>query len=371
VKLKGINVCHLTSVHVRKDTRVFRKECVSLANNGANLTLVVGDGKGNEEESGVRIVDLGNEPSKFSRMRKSFFKFYKYAMTLNADIYHIHDPELIPCGLLLSLKGKKVIYDSHEDVSVQILSKNYLTPFILKVISFCYRFLEKFAFKRIEGVITATDFILEKNKPFTKNIQTIFNYPSFKEMKLDVDVLKENKVCYIGDITRVRGIKEDVEAFEFVKSDCYFDLAGPFAHKSFYEEVKALPSWERVKERGFMKRELVGEFLLSSKAGVCTLYKTKNYLDALPVKMFEYMAASIPVIISDIPLWKSIVDKYNCGLTVDPKSPKQIAEAIDWIMNNEEEAVEMGKRGQKAVEFDMNWENEEKKLVDFYLMLLN
>ncbi len=95
-----------------------------------------------------------------------------------------------------------------------------------------------------------------------------------------------------------------------------------------------------------------------------------NHVDAQPNKMFEYMSAGIPVIASDFPLWREIIEGCGCGICVDPLDPKKIAEAIDYLVDNPEIARRMGENGRKAVYDRYNWDVEEKKLLALYDSLL-
>ena len=118
--------------------------------------------------------------------------------------------------------------------------------------------------------------------------------------------------------------------------------------------------------RGWLDRQGVKTVLNESFAGLVTLHPIVNYLDALPVKMFEYMAAGLPVIASNFALWKQIIEGNQCGLCVDPLNPKAIAEAIDYLVTHPEEAEKMGLNGQRAVQELYNWGNEERKLIQLY-----
>ena len=172
------------------------------------------------------------------------------------------------------------------------------------------------------------------------------------------------KICYIGGITEIRGIRELIIAMSDVKGR--LDLAGRFSPISIRKEFKALPSWNKINELGFVDREMVKSILATSRAGIVTFHPSPNHINSQPNKLFEYLSAGIPVITSDFPLWRKIVKGYNCGLIVDPLNPKEIADAINWIINNPEEAEKMGKNGRKAVEEHFNWGNEKKKLLNMY-----
>jgi glycosyltransferase involved in cell wall biosynthesis len=106
-------------------------------------------------------------------------------------------------------------------------------------------------------------------------------------------------------------------------------------------------------------------------AGLVTLKPLVNYLDSLPVKMFEYMEAGIPVIASNFPYWKSIVEPIDCGICVDPQDPEAIRKAILELVNNPVKAHEMGKKGREAIWTKYNWSIEEQKLLSFYQRMIN
>jgi glycosyltransferase involved in cell wall biosynthesis len=78
------------------------------------------------------------------------------------------------------------------------------------------------------------------------------------------------------------------------------------------------------------------------------------------------MSSGIPVIASRFPLWREVVEGNACGLCVDPHSPQEIAEAIDYLARNPAQARRMGENGRQAVLGKYNWKVEESKLMRFY-----
>lgn len=358
-------VCHLTSVHPRYDTRIFVKECESLSKQGFDVSLIVADGNGDETKNNIKIYDIGKENSRIKRMLNSPKKVYKKALEIDAEIYHFHDPELIKTGIKLLKKGKKVIYDVHEDVPRQILSKPYLKSFLKPLFSSIFERFENRNAEKFSHIVTATDFITERFLKINKKTSSIKNYPKVEELKIEQNWQeKTNTVCYVGSISKVRGISEIVDAMEFTNAK--LNLAGLFNDKNLEAEVKAKKGWKKVIEHGFANRNQIKQILTDSKVGLVTLYTTINYKYALPVKMFEYMLAGIPVIASDIPLWKKIVENANCGLCVNPYSPTEISDAINTLIYDNNLSQKMGKNGQKAVLEKYNWEMEEAKLIEIY-----
>lgn len=367
-------IVHLTSAHARYDTRIFIKMCSSLAASGYDVYLVVADGKGDECKNGVNVIDVGARTGgRLSRMTKTVGRVFDVAKTLSADIYHLHDPELIPIGLKLKKLGKKVIFDSHEDVTADILDKPYLNVAIRHLISIIYGSYEKYACRQFDAVVAATPFIRDKFLRINSCSVDINNYPLIGELltgEISDWSKRASQVCYIGGIVQNRGVREIVKSLELTTNCVKLQLAGNFNNSSIESEIKEYQSWKLVDELGFLDREGVKGVLSSCLAGLVTLYPTIPYINSLPVKMFEYMAAGIPVIASNFPLWREIVEGNECGLCVDPLDVKAIAAAIDFIINHPERAMQMGEKGREAVMMRYNWHVEEAKLLHLYAQVL-
>lgn len=365
-----MKIVHLTSAHPRYDTRIFLKQCQSLSKANYSVSLIVADGKGDKKENNINIFDVGLPQKRLDRIFKTTRKVFQKAISLDADIYHLHDPELIPIGLKLKKQGKIVIFDSHEDVPVQIRSKPYLISPLRYLIGHIFSLYEKYSCKKMNAVIAATPFIRDKFLTINPNTIDINNFPIFNEIQpVNSWKSKQNIICYIGGIEAVRGIREIVIALETIKTKSKLQLAGSFSQRILKKEVKTYKGWEKIEELGYLNRDGVKKVLERSVAGLVTLHPIENYIDALPVKMFEYMSSGIPVIASNFPLWKEIIEKNNCGLCVDPLDPKAIAEAIDFLIDNPIKAQEMGSNGRKAILKEYNWGIEEQKLISLYSRL--
>ena len=366
-----MNICHLTSVHSRYDTRIFLKECRSLARTGYQVSLVVADGKSEEVRDGISIFDVGSSSGKINRMCRATRRIFKKAWKLDADVYHFHDPELIPIGLKLKNMGKKVLFDAHEDIPRQLRSKPYLNVPVRWLLSKMFAAYETWACRRFDAVITATPFICNKFLKINLNSIDINNFPIRGELaSVSNDWnLRRKEVCYVGGITAIRGIKEIVRAFEFVNSGARLRLIGRFTEPAVENEVKNYKGWSNVDALGVLDRNAVRRILGRAIAGLVTYLSFPNHIDAQPNKMFEYMSAGIPVIASNFPLWREIVEGNDCGLCVDPGDPYAIATAIDRLVNEPELAMQMGENGKHAVQEKYNWSIEEKKLLELYAKL--
>ena len=365
-----MKVCHLTSVHPVQDVRILYKECVSLAKAGNDVSLIVKSEKDRILE-GVKIIAIREEGNRLKRTIFTALEVFKKALVTKADIYHFHDPELIPVGIILRIIGKKVIYDIHEDLPRQILNKTWIHPWLRSIISKISALLEwvssRLFFSRI---VSATPKIAER---FPKDTTIVIqNYPVITELVSNNNDYRERpyNIVYIGGIARIRGTLENITALEYVQNnECQIILAGKFESSEFEKQCRSLRAWNRVDFRGWQNRDQIKIILDNSRIGLVLLHPTINYLDAYPVKLFEYMAAGIPVIASDFPLWRKIVEDAQCGLLVNPLQPNNIAKKIDWLLENECAAQEMGLNGQKAIIEKYNWSIEEKKLNELYSSL--
>jgi glycosyltransferase involved in cell wall biosynthesis len=228
---------------------------------------------------------------------------------------------------------------------------------------------ENFCAKRFDAVIAATPVIEERFRKKGCKAVTVHNYPILSEFVAEesTQTKREGRVCYIGGITRVRGVLELVKAAGI--SRIPLDLAGEFDSAALKTEAANLPGWETVDFHGFVGRTEVADILKRACAGMVTLHPIPNYLESLPIKLFEYMAAGIPFIASDFPYWRGLFGEEACGLFVDPNDPAKIAEAVCWITAHPAEAEEMGLRGKKLAQEKFNWAAEEKTLLGLYAKL--
>ncbi len=364
-----IRVCHLTSLHSRSDTRIFVKECRSLANHGYAVDLVVADGKGDGSQDGVRILDVGRCGGRLRRMLFGGRRVYRRALEVDADVYHFHDPELMPIARRLQKKGKRVVYDVHEDLPRQILSKHYLKSWIRPILSRVVERYENAMARRFDLIVAATPFIRDRFLRQNASTCDVNNFPiAAGSETVALEPREPGAVCYVGSISRVRGICELLDAA--AKASVTLHLAGEFWPPSLLDELRRTAAWERVVYHGFVSRREVESIYARSQAGLVVLHPTESYRNALPVKLFEYMLAELPVIASDFPLWQEIVRESRCGLCVDPRNPDAIAAAIRYLLTHREEARQMGKSGRRAVLARYNWEAEEQKLVEAYRRLV-
>ena len=368
---RAVRVAHLSSVHARYDVRIFLKECASLVRHGYAVHLYVADAKDDETRNGVCFHDVGKSAGRLRRMLFRPWALWAAVRRNGERIVHFHDPEIIPAALLLHWQGVTVIYDAHEDVPRQILSKRWLPRGSHKLVARLFETLENFAARRYAAVVTSTPHIAARFAAAGARAVNVNNYPMNGELEVDRPAHIEpaagaapRDICYVGGISDIRGIKEIMQALPAANARLL--LAGPFQTPGLEAQLRAMPEWQYVQYQGVVGRAGVRDILARSQLGVVLLHPVRNYLDSLPIKMFEYMSAGIPVLASDFPLWRQIIDTANAGACVNPLDPAAVVQTLTRMLDDPTRLRHQGEAGRQAVRARYNWANEERTLLDLY-----
>lgn len=321
----------------------------------------------NRESGGVTFYGVPRSgDGRFWRILLTAFRVFKAARRLDAQIYHFHDPELLPYGVLLRQAGKVVIYDSHENVEEDIKTKDWIPLIIRGGIARLFHYFENWAAKRMSYVVAATPSIRDRFLRNGISAIDINNYPINGELLASELVSPKDRryVCFVGCISEQRGAVEMVKAIG--QTDCFLCLAGAPPASELKQILEKQAGWDRVIHLGHLSRMEISDLLSKCFAGLVVFHPGPNHTDAQPNKLFEYMSAGLPVIASDFPGWRDIVQGRDCGLCVDPMDPGAIANAVTWLSQHPEEVHRLGENGKRAITEKYNWEAESLKLTTLY-----
>jgi glycosyltransferase involved in cell wall biosynthesis len=361
-----LRVVHLTTVHSALDHRIFRKECRSLARAGYAVT-VIGPHAANAQVENVSIRAIAKPKSRVLRMTQAARQLYLAAILENADVYHFHDPELIPVGLLLRARKKCVIYDVHEDYPKDIYYKSYLPGLLRRIISAVARRIEDAAARRFSAIVAVTPAIAERFTPLNPNTVIVRNFPYGEELVDSAPAPWPERKCaavYVGTISPQRGIAEIVDAIGKLPGTLNASLE--IAGEAVPDYVTRRAAWARVHHHGILNQQHTYELLRSVRVGLSCQHPIPTFIDSIPVKIFEYMGAGLPIIVSNFPFWQKMLDGIGCAVFVNPLDSGEIAQAMEYLLTNSSEAEVMGRRGQAAVASRFNWNSESKRLVGLY-----
>ncbi|MGP1675101.1 MAG: glycosyltransferase family 4 protein, partial [Candidatus Limnocylindrales bacterium] len=345
-------IAHVTTVHPSDDPRIYLKECATLAEAGYEVILI---GRGRAPAAanpGVRFVSVGEVRFRFARMVVMPFRVLAAARRVRAEVYHLHDPELLPVGVVLKLAGARVIYDAHEDLPRQIAYKPYLPGWSRRPVAAVAEVLEGLAVRCLDGVVAATPRIGARFAPERTTI--VQNFPLTNEFGAEPPRPYHDRpptLAYVGRLTEEVGAMVMADAARIVlwnRRDVRVVLAGPI-EAGLAATLHARLAPATVEMPGRIGRAEVIDLLHDARVAMVLFQPVANYIEAYPTKLFEYMASEVPVVASDFPVWRTIVAEEDCGILVDPGDPEAVARAIEIILDDPERAAAMGRRGRAAV----------------------
>lgn len=365
-----MKVVQLSSAHYVFDNRIFNKISRSLVKSGYDVDLLIQHTQ-DEIVEGVNIIALPKVSGKLGRPLKVIPALLKKAIEYPPKtIFHFHDPELIPVGLLLKFFGYKVIYDIHEDVITDIEQKYYLSSIQKKISILVLKKLENEAHKKLTTII-AEKYYAER---FPNAIE-VLNYPTLGWVKDHIVERKSpDRLLYTGSITEDRGAYLHVGILNYLERNeiAGINLIGSCSPNLYRKLIKSIGKQvSRLTLNGDGKSvpfESIAESYFDTDwvAGLAIFPKTKHYSRKRLTKFFEYMAAGLPIIYTDFPSWKDFLEPLNVGIAVDPKDSVAIKKAILRLTKDDELRLQMSENGKKAVRNIYNWAKEEEKLLTLY-----
>ena len=369
-------VCIVTSAHPVSDPRVVLKQAYSIRNAGYPVTLLAQvDGK--VDLANIEVVGFRKPKSRIWRMLSISYQMIRTAIKLNADIYHMHDPELLPWSIVIKkIRRKVIVFDFHENFKKDVSNRYYLPPAVQKGVKIIYGIIEKLSLKFVDYIILAEDsYARDYNYA---NASVIHNYPILRSMHSITRGNDNNcstlNIAIVGQISLFRGYVEALKALAQLVNEGYKNIRlrfiGAFENdevkSDFLELVTALQLGNFVDTHGQVSHDEVFQLLHESDLGLSLLHPIPNYIESFPTKIFEYYLSGMPVISSNFKYLEDVVTAENCGKMIDPTSVDSIVDAMKYFSDNPKEMKTMGENGRRMVLSKYNWAREEVKLISIY-----
>ncbi len=371
-------VCILTSVHDPFDPRIFHKQARTLATAGYSV-LLLAPSSVCATVDGVRVVGLPPPRSRWGRPRL-WWRLLRAARRTRADIYHFHDPELLPLGLLLArLTGRPVVYDAHEYYREELLTRPWIPRRLRRIAAEAVHRMESLAARRLAAVVTVNEHMAAGFRSRgARRAVAIHNYPSLAYFPAPVTHHDPSPVVvYAGLLNEERGLStvwHATRALRLSLPDALVRIIGRVDFSAAPAAVSRESStWEQqtaARLQGVIPATEVPAALAAAAAGWIPFRPTPNNTRAVPLKLLEYMAAGLPVVASDAGVMAAIVRAAGCGLLVPADDPQAHAAALARLLRNPDEARAMGIAGRRAVETRYTWEAEAGRLRSLYRDLL-
>jgi glycosyltransferase involved in cell wall biosynthesis len=285
-------------------------------------------------------------------------------------VVHFHDPELLPAMAILAILQPDtfLLYDIHEDLPLQFESKNYLPSWARRPMAILAAWAMRLAAwamrlaaKLFSGFAPATEAIARDWPPEATRV--VHNYPRAVFSCPD-SVPDPHRVLYMGGLSRGRGIPLALEAMRLARArlpELRLELVGWILEPELEGEIREAEQEGWCWHRSRIEATALAAHAAGAGIGLVTLLPQPNYLEALPTKLFEYMALGIPVLASDFPLWRRMLQESGAGRVTAPE-PRPLAEAILAMASDPAALLAHAHRGRASYQERFRWEAEAPRL---------
>jgi len=366
--MKKRHIVHL-STYPADDIRVFQKACRSEVTEGYKVTQIVCGAQDTTVE-GVEIRCVPPVTGRISRILKVSWKMHREAIRERADLYQIHHPDLILAGLLLKLFGQKVIYEPREFFSDKILSMRWIPEWLRPITRTAFAVYERTTSILWDHIIVADRYSAEgfAGRP----VSVVPNYPLLTSVEANSRTGgTTHKLIYVGGLSEDRGLVVMLKIAELLRDhNVELELMGRFG---FPEDERRLVAVPNVRYLGNQNLRAVYNHLLDADLGLLLLQPVPAYTYAgeNTLKLFEYMWCGLPVVSSEFPKLKEIIEAAQCGICVPPQDAETAADAILNLLNNRKLRYELGSNGRNAVLQAYNWPAASNVMSQVYRNVLN
>jgi glycosyltransferase involved in cell wall biosynthesis len=368
-------VLHLSTVHRGDDTRMIQKIAATTARQYPTVALVTRVPP-TGRPAGLRFVEVPFYPQLWKRLLLVHPRALIRALRLRPRLVHVHVPECLPMAFVLRLVlGTRVVYDVYENLFRQLPYRTRNKGIFFRLF---FGLFDRLA-RRHACLILAEAGYRDEYRNLARPHEVIFNFPRLETIPFrPVDPAGPPHLYYLGQLSRSRCLDVLIEAIARLQPDFPALRVHLFGAPGFdlqsWAEVEALPGFAAVREHliFYGPRPAAETFAVAHqcRAGLALLRPVGDYPQSYPTKLFEYLALGLPVITSDFPLYRAVVEPHNCGTCVDAQDARAVAAALRAVLTHPEAAAEAGARGRRAVEAGYHWAGEARKLHAFYRKIM-
>jgi glycosyltransferase involved in cell wall biosynthesis len=368
-------VCVITSIHADYDIRVY-KHCLSVRRLGYR-TVLVSPWTPRNIPDGIEHVTIPYSRNVLNRL-KNWLRLWSLLRKVKADLYHFHDLDLLPFMTFWHLAtGKPVVYDVHENYPDEMLYRYSLPRPLAWMLSRSVYWTERICASIIRNVVFVVDAQRKTAAPRWLNTATIRNFASLdlgRDAKDDLETrpptvifsgnaYEENGVMLLLDVAAIMLSRRGYVRFHITDR---FRFHHQELRKKVVQRISEPPLASYVSLVPNVASDRIMDNLNLATIGVSFNLRVPSQCKALPTKLFEYMAAGLAIVATDLPNNVAYIRAARCGLLGRPEEPETLADAIGWLLDHPGEMTAMGRRGRKAFLEHFNWEAQDAALEGLY-----
>ncbi len=372
-----MHICHITSMHEWNDDRIYERACRMLVRLGHQVTLIATADE-DRDENGVQLLSI-RQRSGWKRRVFSSREAYQRALALDADIFHFHDPDLMPWMNRLAAKGRKVVMDVHENYEARFYMWG-LPGFLARLGAWIFRKYELDSVKSYAGLVPVSGSVKRLFDGKERDCAIVQNVPAPENLEdMDLSFEKEEAIVVYtsGTHSNARNCMETVEAMPEVLRvfpNTIFRFVGRYEPADFKQELERRAIELKVNDNLELLDMLPWKenFKRTAQAQIgCVFYEDNpNNRVTIPNRLFEYMYCKLAVIGHDFTELRSIITESNCGVLVDSSNSKNIASKLIELIENPILLNDYGLNGHLSISRKYNFKSQCNNMVQLYERIL-
>lgn len=352
-----MRVLVVTVVHEPLDARIYRRQIRSMVGAGWEVTYAAAwTDRAVTPPEDVTAIDLPRSTGR-SRLRSIRAARALLRDQHGHDLVVLHDPEL-----LLAIAGQDdlppVVWDVHEDTASALTDKAWLPAAVRPAVRRTVELGERWAEDHVHLTLAEERY----QDRFRREHPVIPNYPPVPD---EVRDHVEDRVVYVGRLSRGRGVEELLEVGRALAPDVVVELVGWVDDAEVGARLRAADRAGDVQwGGGFVPNDEALRRVEGAIAGLALLRDEPNYRNSLPTKVLEYLSRGVPVVTTPLPAAVELVERHDCGIVVPFEDPSAAAGAVRRLREDRALRDAMAERGRRAVLERYSWASVEPRFLD-------
>lgn len=362
-------VIHMTTSHLADDVRIYERECRSLVEVGGYEVLLAAGGPAPKASTVEFLPMSAPADQRLPRLALGLKRAYFLASTLTFDLWHFHDPELLPVAVYLARRGENVIWDAHEDYLEQFSdshSRDWVPSPLRGLVQRGTAYLIRQVDEKASGVVAATPSIAAGySNPRTVIVGNEARLEAFAGCEPDFD---SREVLFTGQVGPGHLFGQLVTAVSMIP-DVFLTVAGRTPDPHAWQQAQDLLG-ERIRHLGWLDRIQLASTMNSSALGTSLYEDLPTNRNNSPNKLYEFCAAGLPVVASPNESNVKFVDAGAGGFLATDYTGPGLSAAIELALSDRVRWESASQEGRAWAQKVGSWTPSESRLIGLYQQIL-